>query len=261
MARDTVSPQIAILSCFAAGPSPLTAADILRLSGLPRSTAFRCLRLLTDQGFLLRDGDQKRYILGPRILRLGVVARSQLSSDELLAGPLERLAATAGETVTFSILDRRDRICTYVVDAPSDLRFEARLGERYPIHLGAAGKVILANLAPETIESVLEDTGMTKPKIRQVTADLDEIRGSGFAMTDSERVPGAIAVAAPVFSGDAVFGSVAIVGPSARGGDVIARHRPILLRTAKELTQRFSSEGDGIVRPQSVPAQSRSKQR
>jgi len=250
MARETVAPQIEILDCFTKKADSLSANDVIELSGLPRSTVFRSLRLLTDHGFLLRDGLRKRYLLGPRILRLGTIARVQLSADDFVAGPLHRLSIETGETVTFSILDLPDRICTYVVEAPSDLRYEAHLGDRYPLHVGAAGKVILAHLPSETIDALLATTELKRTQIREFKRDLERIREEGFAVTEGERVPGAVALAAPVFIGDFIFGSVAIVGPAARSSTTILDQRPAVLEAAAELTEKFSvNENDGAMRP------------
>jgi DNA-binding IclR family transcriptional regulator len=250
MARATVAPQIEILDCFTKKADALSANDVIELSGLPRSTVFRSLRLLTDHGFLLRDGLRKRYLLGPRILRLGTIARVQLGADDFIAGPLHKLSAETGETVTFSILDMPHRICTYVVEAPSDLRYEAHLGDRYPLHVGAAGKVILAHLPAGTIDALLASTDLKRSQVRDLKRDLETIRKDGYAITEGERVPGAIALAAPAFIADLIFGSVAIVGPAARSSTTILDHRSAVLEATAELTKKFSEDdGDGPMRP------------
>ena len=243
MGRQNLTPQLEILDCFSAGNEPLSATDVIQRSGLPRSTVFRALRMLTEDGFLLRDANRKRYILGPRVLRLGMIARTQLSRDDFVAGPLQDLSSRTGETVTFSLLDLPDRICTSVIEGRRDVRYEAHLGERYPIHLGAAGKAMLAFLPEETTADVLKSKGLSKTAIRDMQVALEQVRRDGWVITEGERVAGAVALAAPVFVEDMVLGSVAVVGPSLRGGQTMLEHRTIVLDVARRLTEKFSQSG------------------
>src|ERR1051326_7182502 len=158
-----VGPQIEILDCFSAG-GPLTAAEVVAMSELPRSTVFRNLRALAQGGFLVHDQQHRRYLLGPRVLRLGRAAQSQLAVGELVSKPLHALAAKTGETVIFNLLDLPQRTIAYVAEAPSELRFEANIGERHPLTIGAAGKALLAFLSTETARAVMAGAGVRGTK-------------------------------------------------------------------------------------------------
>lgn len=241
--------QIEILQAFDESATALSAVDVVSRTGLPRSTVFRTLRSLVDSGFLLRDAASRKYILGPRILQLGMTARQQLSSDEMVADPLLALLHETQETVTFSILDLPWRVCTYVLEAPNDVRHVAQVGARYPLHLGAASKVILAHLDPETVESLIRREGMTDSEASDLLKQLPAMRARGYAVTGGERVPGAAAIAAPVFVAGRIFGAVAVTGPADRVRDLLEDHRPAVIKAAQLITDRLSQRPDARSRP------------
>jgi len=232
--------EIEILGSFNLDPRPQSAAEIIAATKLPRSTVFRSLRLLIDAGFLYQQSTSKRYVLGPRMLQLGMLAKRQLSGEDLIAPPLLDLVHQTGESVTFSILDIPYRICAYVLEAPSDLRQVVQVGARYPLHLGAAGKAILAYLPADLVDSLCLHEGLTKSETTNVKRDLGQVIEKGWIVTTGERVLGATSIAAPVFVGDSIYGSVAVVGPTDRMASLLERHRPAVQKAAKSLTDLFT---------------------
>jgi DNA-binding IclR family transcriptional regulator len=233
--------QIDVLQAFDGSATSLSAADVVERTGLPRSTVFRSLRALVESDFLFQEYASRRYTLGPRILQLGMAARLQLSSEDVVAGPILALQQQTKETVTFSVLDVPWRLCTYVLEAPSDLRHVAQVGARYPLHLGAAGKVMLAYLKPEIVDLVTATAKLDDAARTSLMHQLDAVRTSGYASIEGERVPGAAAVAAPVFVGERVFGSVAVTGPADRIRQTLHAHRPAVIETAQIISSRLSA--------------------
>ncbi|MHB8687282.1 MAG: IclR family transcriptional regulator [Candidatus Dormibacteria bacterium] len=226
----------------------LSAADIISRTGLPRSSVFRDLRALVASGFVHQDAVSKRYTLGPRILELGMAARRQLSAEGVVAAPLLELVRQTSESVTFSLLDLPWRVCVYVIEAPSELRHFAQVGARYPLHLGAAGKVILAQLPPDIALATLKAHGVNRSQAAEIVGQLERIRSKGYAITSGERVAGSASAAAPVFVGGSVFGSVAVAGPTDRISPLLERYRRLVSDVADDLSSRLSSrQSDGSV--------------
>ena len=208
---------------------------------LPRSSVFRDLKYLIAAGFVYQDPVAKRYALGPRMLQLGLTARRQLGSEDLVVTPLVELMRGTSESVTFSVLDVPWRICVHVIEAPSELRHFVQVGTRYPLHLGAAGKVLLAYLPPEVVATVLKAHGVLKSVGSEILDQLGQIRAAGYAITSSERVMGASSVAAPVFVGPAIYGSVAVAGPMERFDASIEGHQRMVVLAGKHLSARLST--------------------
>jgi DNA-binding IclR family transcriptional regulator len=240
--------QLQILLAFDKGVGSLTAADVVASTELPRSTVFRSLRTLAKSGFLIQtaSGGSSRYRLGPRILQLGLAARAQLTEDDLIVGPCLDLARDTGETVTFGVVDVPWRVCTYVAEAPSDLRHVAYIGARYPLYLGAASKVLLANLAPSVIDAVLRGSDLSKAAQAGLRQQLETIRTAGYAITTAERVSETTAVAAPVFLSGHLLGSVAVSGPEERLSRTIEPARDAVVRVAHHIADRLGSSGAGL---------------
>ncbi len=245
--------QIQILDCFdrtTGSPSDddaalrseltLSAADIIGRTKLPRSSVFRDLKGLVASGFVYQDQRTKRYALGPRILQLGLTARRQLGSEDQVVVPLVELMRHSGESVTFSLVDLPWRICVYMIEAPSELRHFVQVGTRYPLHLGAAGKVILAYLPTDVAAAVLKAHGVGRAQGAEISQQLAQIRNRGYAITTAERVAGASSAAAPVFIGDAIYGSVAVAGPTERFNSALQTHPRMVLDAAKRLSERLS---------------------
>lgn len=234
-------PLIEILHCFERGADQLTASQIVEYSGMPRSSAFRALGALLKEGFVYQDPVSRRYTLGPRVLQLGSIARRQLSSEHVVTAPVIHLAKRIGETVTFSYVEGPVRVCAYVIEGPSDLRQVAQVGSRYQLHLGAAGKVILAYLPDEVAVSTLKGYGLPRAEIARISQQLNKIRTLGYAFTTGERVPGASSIAAPVFVRESIHGSIAIAGPAARVDPMVDRYCPLVVEVGQVMSRRLST--------------------
>jgi DNA-binding IclR family transcriptional regulator len=232
--------EIDILSSFD-NDRPQSAAEIVKKTGLPRSTVFRALRLLVEHGFLHQQSGTSGYVLGYRVLQLGLIARQQLSPEEIVSAPLLALAAQTKETVTFSLSDVPWRLCVYVLDAPSDLRSVAQAGARYGLHRGGASSAILANLPEEVITETLRFHGVPQREFPAMLARLAEVRRSGAAISVGQRVAGATGVAAPIFVAGTIFGSVAVAGPSERMAPRVEEFRTAVIKVAVDLGQRLSA--------------------
>ena len=217
-----------------------SAADIVERTGLPRSTVFRALRQLSDDGFVSQEPATSRYVLGPRMLQLGLIAREQLSLNELIAPPLLSLASQTRETITFSVVDLPWRLCAFVLEAPSDLRSVALAGTRYPLHLGAASTAILAHLPADTAEEVLRFHGVPQRDLAKRMARLTEVCEAGAVVSVGQRVTGATSVAAPILTGDIVFGAVAIAGPSERMAPRENEFESLVIKVGGELSDRLT---------------------
>ena len=233
-------PELEIVGSFEQGET-LSATDIVRLTGLPRSTVYRSLSILVQSEFLSRDPARRRYLLGPRILQLGLLARRRLAAETIVGPHLLKLQQQTRETVTFSIIDGSHRLCVQVLEAESELRQVVQAGMRYPLHLGAAGKVILAHMDRPVASIILQNQGISPSEAQQALRSLDKIRRQGYAVTVGERVPGVCAAAAPVFVQDAIYGSVAVAGPRDRMRRALDAIIPLVVGAGRTLTLEVSS--------------------
>lgn len=197
------------------GPGRLTLAQIVRRTGLPRSSAHRMLERLVQLRWLRRSG--RDYELGMRLVELGSLAVHQ---DRLVraAGPLlGELHRATGLVVHLAVLDGSDVVYLDKVGDRMIGAIPTRVGGRQPAHCTAVGKAILA-YRDQDIDVDL-GTRLTKYSISSgphLAAELAKVRARGVAFEREESLLGFGCVAAPIGGpGEAqeVIAAVSVCGP------------------------------------------------
>jgi DNA-binding IclR family transcriptional regulator len=218
---QSVERGVDILLALATGPSTVT--QLARDTGLSKGTAHRLLATLNREGFVLQDPADSRYMLGPAVLRLVQEAAQGLGAFAALGKPaLVRLWELSGETVTLHLRIGPERMCVEEIPSPAPLRYVASVGSRAPLHVGAAGKVLLAFEEPEALERTLETlpleaiTPATIVNPHALRKELALVRRRGWASSTGERVPDAAAISVPVFSHGQLVAALSLLGPASR---------------------------------------------
>lgn len=205
---------------------------------LHKATVTRLLASLGRVGLVERD-DRDRYTLGPGVLRL---AARQLNAHrrlgDFLGDGLRRINRATGETVTVHVRVGTDRLCIEEVESPQPIAYRAGVGQRAPLHVGSAGKVLLAYLPEEERLAVLKELRLVQLTERTIVsadrlgAELARVRRLGYAFSSGERVIGASAVSVPVLDPeDHAVAAVSVLAPESRlGGREQARYAELLKR-------------------------------
>ncbi|NGX05721.1 IclR family transcriptional regulator domain-containing protein [Mycobacteroides franklinii] len=198
------------------GPGRLTLAQLVRRTGLPRSSVHRMLERLVQLRWLRRDG--RDYELGTRLVELGSLAVHQDRLHAAALPMLHELHRATGLVVHLSILDGTDVVYLEKIGAGMGAAIATRIGGRQPAHCTASGKAILAYRG-ETLDEFTALARKTRYSIgsaAQLRPELDKVRGHGVAFDREELQQGIGCVAAPIGSiGDAVA-AVSICGPMPR---------------------------------------------
>ncbi|MFI6348269.1 IclR family transcriptional regulator [Streptomyces sp. NPDC050560] len=193
-------------------------SELSTSSGLPLPTIHRLMRTLVACGYV-RQQPNRRYALGPRLIRLGESASRLLGT---WARPyLARLVAETGETANMALLDGDEVV--YVAQVPSkhSMRMFTEVGRRVLPHATGVGKALLAQLPPDEVRALLARTGMPATTDRTITtpnaflAALDEVRRQGYAMDDNEQEIGVRCLAVTV-PGSPTAAAISISGPAGR---------------------------------------------
>lgn len=141
---QTVDRALRILRSFLSGSPRKSLQAIAQEQGLHKSIAFRLLRSLEEQGFVQQDPVTKEYRLGLTLLELGEAARAGLDMRQEALPFIAELVQQTGETAYLTVRSGSEAVCVEVQESPSAVRVAYRVGLRHPLHLGAAGKVLLA---------------------------------------------------------------------------------------------------------------------
>lgn len=218
-----------ILELFleADGDGTLSAPDVTRRLGLPRTTVHELLTTLTARSYLVAaDGAPGRYRLGVRTYQLGSRYAEQLDLAAEGQRVARRVAETCDETVHVAVLDDADVIYVAKVDSTHAVRMVSAVGRRLPAHCTAVGKMLLASLPREECDARIggrELTAMTAHSITDpaaLRAELASIRDCGRAGEHRESNPDVSCVAAPVRDGTGrVVAALSISVPVIRWSD------------------------------------------
>ncbi len=194
----------------------LSFGELLDKTGIPRPSLARILNILEAYDFI-RNSSEGRYRLGYRLLSLGYTVYSQLDLVSEAKPFLVKLVELTGETAELTVFDRGEILYIDKVESPEPIRLVARIGSRYKtLHCTAIGKVYLAYMGDDFLESYLSNVGLPSFTEKTITneevlrRELEEIRSKGYAFDDEEVRLGVRRIASPVFG--SFKGLVAVIG-------------------------------------------------
>jgi DNA-binding IclR family transcriptional regulator len=220
-----VAKAFQILDAFQADAPLWSQADMVRATGLNRSTVNRLMRYLAANGYLIQNAATGRYSLGIAAIDLGNRASASLDLRALCKPTMASLAAQCGETVVLSMFDPMgmQAICVDQIEGSHrGLRVFEEIGSTFPLHAGAAPKAILGFLPKEDQERVLSGplekfTEHTLSTPEQIRRDISDTIKRGYSVSSEETFEGTIGIAAPVLGPSRrVVASIAVAFPKLR---------------------------------------------
>jgi DNA-binding IclR family transcriptional regulator len=201
------------------GPGRLTLAQIVRRTGLPRSSAHRMLERLVQLRWLRRQG--RDYELGMRLVELGSLAVHQDRLHKAATPMLHELHRATGLVVHLAVLDGADVVYLEKVGDRMTAAIPTRVGGRQPAHCTAVGKAILAFSQEEKAamldgELLARKTKYSISTQAQLRGELNKVRSHGVAYDREESLAGFGCVAAPVGNPGQAVGAISVCGPMNR---------------------------------------------
>ena len=197
------------------GPGRLTMAQVVRRTGLPRSSAHRMLERLVQLRWLRRSG--RDYELGMRLVELGSLAVHQDRLVRAATRLLGEVHRATGLVVHLAVLDGPDVV---YLEKIGDLVIGAvptRVGARQPAHCTAVGKAILAYRDEGAeVDLLARKTKYSISSSSQLAAELARVRAHGVAFEREESLLGFGCVAAPIGSPGEAVAAVSVCGPMNR---------------------------------------------
>ncbi|MBS1881884.1 MAG: IclR family transcriptional regulator [Actinobacteria bacterium] len=212
---------IDILGALASGPKTVT--EITRELDLAKGTAFRLLASLGYEEFVVREPSGIRYMLGPGLLPLMQNTQATFGWIGALAGEvLHDLWERVGETVVVHVRVGHERVCVHELPSAEAIRYVAPVGSTDPIHVGSAGKVLLAALSAEELDQLLPKLklqGITERSItdrERLREEVELARSRGWATSAGERIDGSASLSVPVRIPGEIWASLSVLGPANR---------------------------------------------
>lgn len=202
--NPAVERAVRILDALAETPGATISELTVRL-GIPRSTVYRLVNSLCESALVVAEGEQG-FALGPHLVRLARSVRSGADLVVTIRPVMDQLARALACSVKASVLDDDTALVVAVSHGPQTYSVSTQAGRRFPLHAGAASKVLAAWQPPEERHwlsrplTALTSRTITDPA--ELTRHLEEVRRQGFARDQGEYAVGVNAIAYPVLGAD-----------------------------------------------------------
>jgi len=178
--------------------------DIADKLDLNKSTVFRFINVLEENGCVLRDNNSKRYRLGLYFLKLGTIVKDSLDIEKIVIAPMEELRKITGETIHLAYFNGKEIIYILKVESRHPVRLESKIGNVASSYCTGLGKAILAFQDNETIERIISSLDFKPRTINTITnrkdllEELKKIRENNYALDNSEHENDVNCVAFPL---------------------------------------------------------------
>jgi IclR family acetate operon transcriptional repressor len=209
---------ISVLQAVGSAPGPRSPQELSRGTGLNRSTIYRLLSALEDEGFVVADASG-RFRLGPALIALGGLALRQIDLRELALPHLRELARQSGETVDLEVLSGSNVLIIEEVTGDHLLTTSGNIGRTYPARRASTGKALLASLPPGQLAAALglPPTASVDTSDPAFAQELALARERGYATSYEELEAHLHAIGAAILDHTgAAIAAISVSGPAAR---------------------------------------------
>ncbi|MER7823657.1 IclR family transcriptional regulator [Streptomyces sp. NPDC096097] len=227
------------------GPQPrLSLTEVVRRSGIPRSSAHRILDQLVRLRWLDREG--RDYRMGMRMLELGALASHHNRLRRAALPLLHALHEQTGQLVHLSVPDGAEVVWLERIGGSEATTVPSRVGGRMPAYCTAAGKAMLAFGEPGALEHVLTQglrprTARTLTRPNALRAELTAVRERGVAHDREESFRGINCVAAPLRGAGRAVAAISV--SSCRAERELVRLGPAVLACARAVWRELYGPG------------------
>jgi DNA-binding IclR family transcriptional regulator len=224
--------------------------EISRELEIHKSTAYRLLTTLRDRGLVEQDAATEKYRLGFGLVLLARAVRADLDILRCARPVCERLSERSGETVTLAVLEGDDAVIIHQSISRASALSVDWTGRHTPLHATAAGKIFLAYMPEDQLQSILgrplerftENTIIDPASLKDHTS---KILDEGYGCTVEELELGLNAIGAPIRGAEgAVVGAVSVSGPAFRlPPDTLPETGELSRRAAAEISRCLGFQG------------------
>lgn len=234
----SVQRAVEILGLLTESQPVISIAEIVRATGLAKTTVIRLVQTLEQNGLLWATA--KGYMAGPSLWRWAHLAKATWElppeTKELMRG----LAQRQRETVNLYVLRDIWRVCVAQQESPQPLRHVVQVGDELPLWAGASSKILLRDADGALLGRIARGSPYGPEHATTLKARIDEAAVRGFAVSHGEREKGLSAVAVPVIGRTgAVVAALSLSGPTVRFPDErVQEFVAALIGVAGHMTER-----------------------
>ena len=194
---------LVVIQAFTPQMPQMTISQLSLRTGLSRAAVRRCLYTLVKLGFAGAD-EAQRYSLRPKMLTLANTYTASSTLANAAQPILERMSAVHHESFSVATLDGDDIVYIARSSVNRVMAVDLHIGSRLPAFCTSMGRVLLAYLPQDQLESFLSRLVMTPFTPRTINSSeklrlaLRNVRRNGYALCDQEYEAGLRSLAVPV---------------------------------------------------------------
>ncbi|WGW13201.1 IclR family transcriptional regulator [Saxibacter everestensis] len=193
----------AVLRHLATSSRPVPASALARHIGIPRSSTYQLLKVLIDEGLVVRIPESHSYGLGVGAFELGSAYLRSSPLQHLAQPLLARLVSASSHTAQLGILHGSETMYLLKEQPQVPTTLVTGVGVRIPAHLTASGRAMLALLPRQQVLAIfssarqfVDRTGVGARNLRELQAQLAEDRHRGWAIERGAVTEGVTTIAA-----------------------------------------------------------------
>ena len=182
----------------------LSFQEVIELSGIPKTTAFRMLKSLEEMEFLEKGTDAK-YRLGILFLKFGHLVSMRLDVRKIAYPIMNELHNDVKEAINLIVRDGNEAMYIEKVDTQQKVRLYTAIGRKSPLYAGACSRAILSFLPDAEIKEYLESIELESFAMGTITdkeklyETIVQVKDLGYTISHSELENHTSAIAAPIF--------------------------------------------------------------
>jgi DNA-binding IclR family transcriptional regulator len=227
-----------ILDFLSAQRGPVAAQTVATALGLPRSSVYQLLTVMSDRGYVAHLPEDKRYGLGPNAYALASSFTRQQPLTRLGAPLIARLVDSVGESGHLAVLNGTDVLYLVEERARNRPSLITDVGVRLPAITTASGRAMLAQLPLAQLRALYPDGR----EYSVVQRTLEPARRAGFSTEEGDVTPGLASVAASVQDHAGwPAAAIAVTFPTTESPRIASLADAVLL-SASELSRRIHGQ-------------------
>ncbi|HEY4577256.1 MAG TPA: IclR family transcriptional regulator [Yaniella sp.] len=223
--NSVVHNVIDVLRCFSSEKPLVGVTEIANEVGLHKSSVSRLLATLETEGWVEQDPTTRKYRLGLGLIAIAGPLLANLDVRKVAYPYLVELAAATQETAVLAVWEASAAVTVEQIAADRTIKHTSPLGARYSSTGSASVQIFLADMAPETVRTLLDKQGTLLQEgwaYDDLTNRLARVRERGYSTNVQETFDDEIGIAAPVYDHrHRVVAAVLTAAPAYRTNDAV----------------------------------------
>ncbi len=223
----------------------MTAEDLARTTGIPKSSVFRMLATLEDYNYIKRTKTAHKtwYSLGFSLFEKGMMVHRQFNIRDYARSRMEELRNEWNLNIQLAVQDGHDAL--YIEQVPSwrPIQLYPAIGRRAPLYAASCPRTLLAYMGESERIAILHKAKWTKftpatpAGIEETEKAIQQIIETGYSISRGELIEGTTGIAVPIFEPvtNNILAALSIAGLDTDFEKDELYYIKILKETAKEI--------------------------